>query len=725
MTETALTLADLVDDLHRVVEAVQAYRDEHGEPLPFEQAEAELGDGLHLHLLDYISFLELRDNLSYDRDRDVLLAGERADDALHAPPAWREAVREEFARELAEEGADDPADEPAPADEQFDFDEDLDQEDFGVDEVVDDEDDDFAIADAPDPARSPDSSAPARDSMDQTERSSETADDRYEWLDEIGSGGVGTVYQGRHLPLDRRVAIKEISDIFDVFADLDGADIVERLRGIARTQAAISHPAILQIYDLDTAATYPYVVTEFAPRGNLRRLIEPADEPADLQVVLKYFVQILHGLDTAHRQGVVHGNLKPENIVLDAAGNAKLGDFGLSTLVDLSGISSQVYVGVGDVSYMAPEQFEDPNAASVETDIYSLGIMLYEMLTGKVPGRRSPMPSSVDDQIPSGLDDIFDRMSMDERGDRYASIRAILVDFYGDDEVIDLLDRQSGVVFLHDPIAHGDSRVVDDDGEPIEMPEEPPEVQGPAAGASAAAGSEAEQEVREGGEAGEAAEAEAAEQFGETATGDPAEAAGFDDQSVSGEFDDQSVSGEFDEQPVSGEFDEQPVSGEFDDQSVSGEFDDQSVSGEFDDQSVSGEFDEQPVSGEFDDQSEAFPEESMESMEAIEEAGEFGEEVGAFGSEATVEEVADGSGQPADEAVGESAEAIIEASSEEELDRTPEEEASSEPADDSEAGELGDITSANADESEADEAELDGEDDEVLDKLDEYGDMFE
>jgi serine/threonine protein kinase len=284
----------------------------------------------------------------------------------------------------------------------------------------------------------------------------------YERIEEIGDGGIGTVYRGRQTRLDRDVAIKEINNLFDIFADLQRSDIVQRFESIARQQAKLSHPNVVQVLDLITETEHPYVVTEYAPNGNLRRLID-SDEKRSLELVLKYFVQILHGLNAAHEEGVVHGSIKPENVLLDPAGNARLSDFGISRLVDLSGTSDQVYVGVGSVEYMPPEQIRSSSDATVESDIYALGIMFYEMLTGKVPGRRSPMPSSFYPEIPRALDDIFDKMSMDVAEDRYGSIDDILVDFYRADEIVDLLDRETGVVFLRDPIEEGEARFVDGD----------------------------------------------------------------------------------------------------------------------------------------------------------------------------------------------------------------------------------------------------------------------
>lgn len=277
----------------------------------------------------------------------------------------------------------------------------------------------------------------------------------FERIEEIGSGGIGTVYRGRQTRLDREVAIKEIREIFNVFAGVQREDILNRFRAIITTQAGLMHPNIIQIIDVDTSGEYPYSVMALAPNGNLRRVIDEGERPP-LEVSLKYFLQILHALNAAHDHGVIHGSLKPENVVLDQAGNALLTDFGIARIVERDGArGNQVYVGVGSVAYMSPEQFQDPNLATVQSDIYSLGIMLYEMLTGKVPGRRSPMPSSFFPDIPRALDDIFDRMCMDREEDRYESIDAVITDLYSESTVLSILDKRSGVLFLRDPLKHG------------------------------------------------------------------------------------------------------------------------------------------------------------------------------------------------------------------------------------------------------------------------------
>ncbi|MBA2664182.1 MAG: protein kinase [Bradymonadaceae bacterium] len=278
----------------------------------------------------------------------------------------------------------------------------------------------------------------------------------YERIEEIGSGGIGSVFRARQVRLNRDVAIKEVRDIFNVFAGVQREDIIERFTEIVQTQAKLLHPNIVQIIDISTETEFPFVATQYAPNGNLRRLIDVEGRPP-LGVALKYFLQILHALNAAHDKGIVHGSLKPENVVLDAAGNALLSDFGMARVVEREGgRGNQVYVGVGTVAYMSPEQFQDPNTATVKSDIYSLGIMFYEMLTGKVPGRRSPMPSSFYPDIPRKLDDIFDCMSMDRESDRFGSIDEIIAEIYGAQEVMAILDKRSGVLFLRDPLQFGE-----------------------------------------------------------------------------------------------------------------------------------------------------------------------------------------------------------------------------------------------------------------------------
>ncbi len=297
----------------------------------------------------------------------------------------------------------------------------------------------------------------------ETPEESTTGERQYTYTHEIGAGAFGTVYKGRDENLERVVAIKKIRNVFDVFAQIEREDVVERFQRLIRAQAEISHPAVIQIYDLETNEEYPFAVTEYAPNGNLRSRIED-DEQRKLSYALESFVQILHGMHAAHRRDLVHGNVKPENVLFDAAGNAKLSDFGLTTIVDLDEEGTeQISVAVGAPEYKAPEQIKTGQAGTAQSDIYALGILFYEMLTGEIPSRRSPMPSEKHPEVPSAVDDIFDRMSLDDPADRYESVEEVLADLYSSEKIVRQMDRRSGVIHLADPVEHGRRPAVDSD----------------------------------------------------------------------------------------------------------------------------------------------------------------------------------------------------------------------------------------------------------------------
>jgi serine/threonine protein kinase len=133
---------------------------------------------------------------------------------------------------------------------------------------------------------------------------------------------------------------------------------------------------------------------------------------------------------------VFHRGLKPEQMLIDAYGNVKVSDFGFTRIVERDhAVIRQVYVGMGNVAYMAPELYSDPMAAGPQGDIYALGIIFYELLTRRLPGRRSPMPSQINSALPRGIDDIFDRMTRDAREERYQSV----------DEILDDIDKLEGM----------------------------------------------------------------------------------------------------------------------------------------------------------------------------------------------------------------------------------------------------------------------------------------
>lgn len=282
--------------------------------------------------------------------------------------------------------------------------------------------------------------------------SSELLDSRYEKLATIGTGGIGTVYRARQVPLNREVAVKEVRDLFSYFNEDQHSEIVRRFTEVIRAAAQMAHPNVLPIHDVNLEREHPYVVSELAPNGSCRRLIKDA-ESIPVGLVLKYLLQGLHALNAAHTQRVYHRSLKPENLLIDAYGNVKVSDFGFSKIVERDvAVIQQVYVGMGNIAYMAPELYNDANSAGTQTDIYAMGIIFYELLTRRLPGRRSPMPSEINDSLPKGIDDIFDRMTRDSRSERYTSVDDILDDIDSLEGLSDVLDQQTQVLVAENPL---------------------------------------------------------------------------------------------------------------------------------------------------------------------------------------------------------------------------------------------------------------------------------
>ena len=260
-------------------------------------------------------------------------------------------------------------------------------------------------------------------------------ENRYEKLATIGSGGMGTVYRARQIALNREVALKEIRDLFGFFSEDQRNEIVRRFTDVVRAWGSLAHPNILPIHDVNLWTEFPNVVTELAPNGSTRRLISDAEE-IPVELVFKYLLQTLHALRAAHAQRVYHRGLKPEQLLIDGYGNVKVSDFGFSRIVERDhAVIRQIYVGMGNVAYMAPELYSDPASNGPQGDIYALGIIFYELLTRKLPGRRSPMPSQMNPSLPRGIDDIFDKMTRDSRTERYATV----------DDILDDIDKLEGM----------------------------------------------------------------------------------------------------------------------------------------------------------------------------------------------------------------------------------------------------------------------------------------
>lgn len=255
---------------------------------------------------------------------------------------------------------------------------------------------------------------------------------RYQKGDQVGSGPLGTVFRGKHNALGLDVSVKELKDIFGYFSFLQRGEVIKRLKKELCSQAQVRHPGIVQILDQNTDVARPYFVMELC-RGSLREKLDAAGTKGiPVPHAIRYFLQLAYALRAAHQQGLTHHNIKPENVLFDSWGNAKFADFGLSRVieVDQSKGMPQVFVGTGGMGYMSPELLARSKDAGPSSDVYGLGILLYEMVTGQLPGRRSPLPSEVNSEVPAKLDPIFDKMTQDRKDSRYPDFEAVFEDFY-------------------------------------------------------------------------------------------------------------------------------------------------------------------------------------------------------------------------------------------------------------------------------------------------------
>ena len=257
-------------------------------------------------------------------------------------------------------------------------------------------------------------------------------DPRYQKFDQLGQGPLGTVFKGKHNALAIDVCVKELKDIFGYFSFLQRGEVIKRLKKELCAQAQVKHPGIVAITDQNTDVARPYFVMELC-RGSLREKLDAAaGKGIPVPQAIRYFLQITYALRAAHQQGLTHHNIKPENVLFDGFGNVKMGDFGLSRVIEVDQTKGmpQVFVGTGGMAYMSPETMSRGKDAGPASDVYSLGILLYEMLTGQLPGRRSPLPSEINAEAPSKLDPIFDKMTKDRKESRYPDFEATLDDFY-------------------------------------------------------------------------------------------------------------------------------------------------------------------------------------------------------------------------------------------------------------------------------------------------------
>ncbi len=249
---------------------------------------------------------------------------------------------------------------------------------------------------------------------------------RFEVLAEIGRGAMGIVYKAKDPMLERIVAIKTIN----MGMDRDGAEMYEkRFYQEARAAGGLNHPNIVTVYDIGKTDTECYMAMEYIEGAELRTLLLPG-KPLPVPRALSIAAQVAEGLAYAHERGVVHRDVKPANIMVPESGAVKITDFGIARMRS-SNVQTQTGMMMGSPKYMSPEQVIGKRADH-RTDIFSLGVILYEMLTGATPFTGEsvnavmyqivnfvpPAPSAINPAAPAAIDVIVAGMlakSLEER----------------------------------------------------------------------------------------------------------------------------------------------------------------------------------------------------------------------------------------------------------------------------------------------------------------------
>ena len=235
-----------------------------------------------------------------------------------------------------------------------------------------------------------------------------------EVLGHLGTGGMGCVYRVRERDSGRISALKVLPR--ELAAD---PAFVERFEREARTLARLRHPHIVGVHGFGQAGGFCFLLMEFVDGASLRQALRSGRFTP--QQALALIPPICEALQTAHAQGVLHRDIKPENLLLDAEGRVKIADFGIAKLLEGPGASSaeeytltRTGARIGTPHYMAPEQVETPDQVDHRADIYSLGVVFYELLTGELPLGRFPAPS-IKAGLDARVDDIVFRALAKER----------------------------------------------------------------------------------------------------------------------------------------------------------------------------------------------------------------------------------------------------------------------------------------------------------------------
>ena len=253
--------------------------------------------------------------------------------------------------------------------------------------------------------------------------------DRYRIIDTLGEGGMANVYLAEDIILQRKVAVKILR------LDLQKEpQTLARFQREALATSELSHPNIVMVLDVGTDHGLPYMVMEYVDGPDLKEYIR-TNSPLNLGNIIKIMDQILSAMSLAHKHNVIHRDLKPQNILMDKHGNIKIADFGIAVALNQNSVT-QTNSAIGSVHYMSPEQTRG-GLVTKQSDIYSLGIIIYELITGNVPFNgdsavsialkhaQEPIPSirKQDPNIPQPLENVVLKATAKDPRDRYNSAK--------------------------------------------------------------------------------------------------------------------------------------------------------------------------------------------------------------------------------------------------------------------------------------------------------------
>ncbi len=256
--------------------------------------------------------------------------------------------------------------------------------------------------------------------------------DRYEIIGKIGAGGMSDVYKAKDLTLGRFVAIKVLKSEFS-----DDINFVTKFRTEAQSAAGLEHPNIVNIYDVGSENGMHYIVMEYVEGITLKTYIEKKGQLSFKEAV-SIAIQVGRGIEAAHNKNIIHRDIKPQNIMISTEGKVKVTDFGIARAATSNTISSDV---MGSVHYSSPEQARN-GFVDGKSDIYSLGIVMYEMVTGRVPfdgdttvavaiqhlQEEMVPPSAFAPNLPISMEKIILKCTQKSADRRYESMTALLAD---------------------------------------------------------------------------------------------------------------------------------------------------------------------------------------------------------------------------------------------------------------------------------------------------------